>query len=155
MKVLRRSRAPIIRKKKLLVVLALEERAGAAARETGSTDRRREYGAAFGKFLVTHHPAGLPGEIPGQGIERSLGGPAGEAEIIDPMGISRTEHVLVSVFDIDTQVFPEYFSRLTYVFLTAEIRSRAIYQPIPLFTNNIYEAPCSRASSRSRTRSGR
>jgi hypothetical protein len=45
------------------------------------------------------------------------------------------------VFDIDTQVFPEYFSRLTYVFLKAENRTRAIYQPIPLFTNNVYEAP--------------
>ena len=49
--------------------------------------------------------------------------------------------MLVSVFDIDTQVFPEYFSRLTYVFLKAENRTRAIYQPIPLFTNNVYEAP--------------
>ncbi len=49
-------------------------------------------------------------------------------------------NVLVSVFDIDTQIFPEYFGRLTYVFLTAENPSRSIYQPIPLFTNNIYES---------------
>ena len=45
------------------------------------------------------------------------------------------------MFDIDTQVFPEYFSRLTYVFLKAENRTHAIYQPIPFFTNNVYEAP--------------
>ncbi|MBI4086280.1 MAG: glycosyltransferase family 2 protein [Candidatus Liptonbacteria bacterium] len=50
-------------------------------------------------------------------------------------------NVLVSVFDIDTQIFPEYFGRLTYVFLNAPNRLRAIYQPIPLFTNNIYKAP--------------
>ena len=34
-----------------------------------------------------------------------------------------------------------YFARLTYVFLTAPDPLRAIYQPVPLFTNNIYEAP--------------
>lgn len=51
------------------------------------------------------------------------------------------ENILVSVFDVDTQIFPEYFGRLTYVFLKAESRLRAIYQPIPLFVNNIYQAP--------------
>jgi GxxExxY protein len=51
------------------------------------------------------------------------------------------ENILVSVFDIDTQVFKEYFGRLAYVFLNAQNRLRAIYQPIPLFTNNIYKAP--------------
>ena len=50
------------------------------------------------------------------------------------------DNILVSVFDIDTQIFPEYFGRLTYVFLNSENRLRAIYQPIPLFTNNIYKA---------------
>jgi GxxExxY protein len=51
------------------------------------------------------------------------------------------DKILVSVFDVDTQVFPEYFGRLTYVFLNAPNRLRAIYQPIPLFTNNVYQAP--------------
>jgi len=51
------------------------------------------------------------------------------------------ERVLVSVFDVDTHIFPAYFSRLTYVFLHAADRLRAMYQPIPLFTNNIYQAP--------------
>jgi hypothetical protein len=126
-------------KKKLLVVLALEERAGDVARATG-VQLQHEYGAAFGKFLVTHHPTGLPGEIPGKGSNEVWAGQQAKREIVDAMGLA-PEHVLVSVFDIDTQVFPEYFSRLTYVFLKAENRARAIYQPIPLFTNNVYEAP--------------
>ncbi len=53
----------------------------------------------------------------------------------------RYENILVSVFDIDTQVFPEYFGRLAYVFLSSEDRERAIYQPVPLFMNNVYETP--------------
>ncbi|HUC31627.1 MAG TPA: glycosyltransferase family 2 protein [Candidatus Paceibacterota bacterium] len=132
-------------KEKMLVVLALEDGAGDTARETGKK-LQNEYGAAFGKFLVTHHPAGLPDEIPGKGSNEVWAGMQAKREIIDlptsthPGGIP-PEHVLVSVFDIDTQVFPEYFSRLTYVFLKTEKRLRAIYQPIPLFTNNVYEAP--------------
>ncbi len=132
-------------KEKLFVVLALEDRAGDAARETGRK-LAAEYGATFGKFLVTHHPGGLPGEIPGKGSNEAWAGRQAMREIVGlptgthPGGIP-PENVLVSVFDIDTQIFPEYFSRLTYVFLKAENRTRAIYQPIPLFTNNVYEAP--------------
>ena len=126
-------------KEKLFVVLALEDRAGDGACEVGKK-LEAEYGGVFGKFLVTHHPSGLPGEIPGKGSNEAWAGAQAKREIVDPLGIPY-EHVLVSVFDIDTQVFPEYFSRLTYVFLKAENRTRAIYQPIPFFTNNIYEAP--------------
>jgi cellulose synthase/poly-beta-1,6-N-acetylglucosamine synthase-like glycosyltransferase len=132
-------------KSRLFVVLALEERAGDRPREAARA-LEREYGGAFGKFLVTHHPAGLPDEIPGKGSNETWAGKQAKRELVDvqtvthPRGIP-PENVLVSVFDIDTQVFPEYFSRLTYVFLRAEGRTRAIYQPIPLFTNNVYEAP--------------
>jgi cellulose synthase/poly-beta-1,6-N-acetylglucosamine synthase-like glycosyltransferase len=131
--------------KKLLVVLALEDKAGDAARETG-VKVQHEFGVRFGTFLVTHHPAGLPDEIPGKGSNEVWAGQQAVREIINvktaahPDGIP-PENVLVSVFDSDTQVFPEYFSRLTYVFLKAENRTHAIYQPIPLFTNNVYEAP--------------
>ena len=60
--------------------------------------------------------------------------------IIDPLGIDY-EDILISVFDIDTQVGKDYFPRLTYVFLTTPDRQHSSYQPIPLFVNNIFEAP--------------
>jgi cellulose synthase/poly-beta-1,6-N-acetylglucosamine synthase-like glycosyltransferase len=47
---------------------------------------------------------------------------------------------LVSVFDIDTQIFPEYFGRLTYTFFSSHDPLRAIYQPVPLFVNNLSES---------------
>jgi cellulose synthase/poly-beta-1,6-N-acetylglucosamine synthase-like glycosyltransferase len=132
-------------KERLLVVLALEERAGTSAQEVGRK-LQAEFGSEFGKFLVTTHPGGLPDEVPGKGSNEVWAGRQALREIIQPAtkmhpaGIP-PENVLVSVFDIDTQVFPEYFSRLTYVYLKAEKRTHAIYQPIPLFTNNVYEAP--------------
>ncbi|MBI5732020.1 MAG: hypothetical protein HY982_01530 [Candidatus Magasanikbacteria bacterium] len=51
------------------------------------------------------------------------------------------ENILVSVFDVDTQILPDYFSRLTYVFLTCPHPQRSSFQPIPFFTNNIFQAP--------------
>ncbi len=126
-------------KEKLFIVLATEERAGEAARAVGERIKK-EFGGRFGRFLVTAHPAGLPGEIPGKGSNETWAALRAKEAFIDPAKIL-AENVLVSVFDVDTQVFPEYFGRLAYAFLTAQNRLRAIYQPIPLFTNNVYEAP--------------
>lgn len=125
-------------KDKFFVVLAIEEKAGEAARETAEKIRA-EFGPSFGKFLVTVHPENLPGEIPGKGANETWA--AKEVKkVFDEEGIDYAK-VLVSVFDIDTQNFPEYFSRLTYIFLSEQNNLRAIYQPIPLFTNNITDAP--------------
>jgi cellulose synthase/poly-beta-1,6-N-acetylglucosamine synthase-like glycosyltransferase len=126
-------------KEKLIVVLALEEAAGDAAKRIGERIEQ-EYGAMFARFLVTVHPAGLPDEIPGKGSNESWAGWRAKEKLIDPMGIPYAD-LLVSVFDVDTQVYPEYFGRLTYVFLKAEHPQRSIFQPIPLFVNNVYEAP--------------
>ncbi len=48
--------------------------------------------------------------------------------------------MLVSVFDIDTVVVPGYFECLTYHYLTAEKPLRSSYQPVPVYTNNIWQA---------------
>jgi hypothetical protein len=123
---------------RLIVVLALEERAGDAARATGSRIEQ-EFGSSFRNLLIAVHPKDLPGEIPGKGSNESWAGAVVQREVIDREGIPY-DRVLVSVFDIDTQVFPEYFSRLTYVFLTVNDPFHAIYQPVPFFTNNVYES---------------
>jgi cellulose synthase/poly-beta-1,6-N-acetylglucosamine synthase-like glycosyltransferase len=125
-------------KDRMIVVLALEERAGEAARAVGR-QIEAEFKDTFGRFLVTMHPASLSDETPGKGSNEAWAGARVKEEIVDAEGISY-DHILVSVFDIDTQVFPEYFSRLTYVYLTTHDPLRAIYQPVPLFTNNVYES---------------
>jgi len=123
-------------KERMAVVLALEERAPRTARETGEKIKK-EFAGAFHKFLITVHPENLPDEIPGKGSNEAWAAARAKEIIVDPMKIDE-RRVLVSVFDVDTQVFPEYFSRLTYVFQTAPNPLRSIYQPIPLFTNNVY-----------------
>lgn len=126
-------------KEKLFVVLALEARAGEAARATGRKIQE-EFGGQFGKFLVTIHPSDIPGELAGKGANETWAAKIAKKELLDAAAI-RYENVLVSVFDVDTQIFPEYFGRLAYCFLTTPDGLRAIYQPIPFFTNNVFQAP--------------
>lgn len=126
-------------KDKIIVVLATEERAGEEfqelAKKIGS-----EFGNVFYKFLITVHPANLPNEIPGKGSNESYSAEETRKKIIDPLKIDY-ENILVSVFDVDTQIGGEYFGLLTHKFLTCDKPQRTSFQPIPLFTNNIYEAP--------------
>jgi hypothetical protein len=126
-------------KDRFIVVLALEERGGEEAQAVGR-QIQEEFGHVFFKFLVTTHPGSIPGEMAGKGSNQAWAGKQVKAEVVDKLGLDY-ERILVSVFDIDTQIFPDYFSRLSYVFLTVPDRLRAIYQPVPLFTNNIYQAP--------------
>ena len=101
-------------KNKMIVVLAIEERGGRAAAEVAKKITVK-YGDKFFKFLVTNHPADIAGELAGKGSNETWAGRRVKEEIIDKLGISY-ENILVSVFDADTRVYAEYFSRLTYVF---------------------------------------
>ena len=123
-------------KHKILVVLAAEE---SRRPETEATVRKieAEYGGRFFKFLVSWHPANLPGEISGKGSNSAWAAERARL-LIDEMKIAY-EKILVSVFDADTQIFPDYFGCLTWNFLTAENPQRSSFQPIPFFTNNIYQ----------------
>ncbi len=126
-------------KDKFIVVLSAEERGG---EEAGEVLRRieEEFGKNFGKFMITVHPSDVPGELPGKGSHETFAAKEAKRLIIDPSGIDYGK-ILVSVFDVDTQIPPNYFGRLTHAFLTAEHPQRSSYQPIPLFNNNIFEAP--------------
>ncbi|MBU6500212.1 glycosyltransferase family 2 protein [Patescibacteria group bacterium] len=126
-------------KDKLLVVLAIEERAGESAKRVAELIKK-DFDKKFFRLLVTNHPVGLAGEIPGKGANETWAARRALEEVVDPLGLD-SEKILVSVFDVDTQIFPEYFGCLTHSFLTAAEPLRAIYQPIPFFTNNIYRAP--------------
>jgi cellulose synthase/poly-beta-1,6-N-acetylglucosamine synthase-like glycosyltransferase len=126
-------------KDKFIVVLATEKRAGTIAQET-ARKIEKEFAQYFFKFLITIHPDNLPNELPGKGSNETWAAKETKRLIIDPLNIPY-ENILTSVFDADTQVLPHYFSRLTYVFLTVANPLQASYQPIPLFTNNIFQAP--------------
>lgn len=126
-------------KDRLIVVLATEERAGRAAEETAKIIKK-EFGDKFFRLLTTCHPMNLPNEIPGHGSNDAWAAKEAKKHIIDVVKIPY-ENVIVSSFDIDTCVYPKYFSCLTYYYLTSPKPTRTSFQPIPLYVNNIWQAP--------------
>jgi len=126
-------------KDRMIVVLALEERAGEQAKEVADKIFKK-YGKEFFRLLVTVHPADIQGEIAGKGSNETWAGKKAKQEIIDPLKIPYG-NIIVSCFDIDTQVYPKYFSCLAYHFLTSSKPFRSSFQPIPLYMNNYWEAP--------------
>lgn len=124
---------------KMLIVLAAEERAGEYAVEV-SERLTKKYAHNFGEMITTVHPAGLVGEIVGKGPNISYSAEEARVQILDKRKIPY-EDVIVSAFDIDTVIWSGYFACLTWHFLTAENPFKVSFQPVPLYNNNIWEAP--------------
>jgi len=98
-----------------------------------------KYSNTFYRLLVTVHPKDLPDEIPGKGSNMNYAGKIAR-EFIDKEGWEY-EKVIVSAFDVDTRPHHEYFSHLTYKYLTVDNPTRASYQPLALYNNNIWNSP--------------
>ena len=96
--------------KRLIVVLAAEERAGPEAAALGQEIQER-FGSTFGHFLVTVHPSDIPSEIAGKGSNVHWALQRVHEEVIEPNVIPHRD-ILTSIFDIDTVVYPDYFNCL-------------------------------------------
>lgn len=125
-------------KEKMIVVLAIEERAGEKDKKTAEIISQ-EFKDRFYQFLITCHPQGISGEIPGKGSNETWAARIAKEKIIDAQKIPY-EDIIVSSFDADTRVFPQYFACLTYNFLTAPFPFRSSYQPTPLYLNNLWQS---------------
>jgi len=125
-------------KEKLIVVLAVEERAGQAFEKQARTIADK-YSDEFCEFLVSVHPVGIKGEISGKGSNTAFAGKEVKEKVIDKLKIPY-ENILISTFDIDTKVFSQYFSCLTWHYLTEKNPMLASYQPVPVYNNNIWSA---------------
>jgi hypothetical protein len=98
----------------------------------------KEFGDKFRKFIVTLHPRGLPGEIPGKGS--NLSWMAGKVRTYIDKEKIPYDKIIVSAFDIDTSPHPQYFALLAKTVLTEEDPLRSSYQPVVVFSNNIWKA---------------
>ncbi len=123
---------------RMIVVLAGEERAGEEFAVRAQM-LKQEYESRFMRFIVTTHPKDLPDEIVGKGSNLNWSGYQ-VFPMIDAMGL-RHENVIVSSFDVDTIVHPQYFSHLTYLYATIPDPTRSSFQPVALYNNNLWESP--------------
>lgn len=125
---------------RIVIVLAGEERDAARFRRNADL-ARREFGSVFKKIIVTEHPLGLPDEIPGKGSNLNWAGLRVAETLAAEMPEIRDEDVVVSSFDVDTVVHPQYFAYLTFLYRTVPNPTRCSYQPVALFSNNIWTTP--------------
>ncbi|MFA7286547.1 MAG: glycosyltransferase family 2 protein [Patescibacteria group bacterium] len=124
--------------KRLIVVLAGEERDAenfsALARELEA-----RYASHFHAFITTLHPKDLPNEIPGKGANLNWSGHRVQ-EYVDEQKLAY-DKLIVSAFDVDTIVAPQYFACLTYTYLSQPNPQRSSYQPAVVYNNNLWESP--------------
>lgn len=123
---------------KLILVIAYEGRAGKEAE--GRVKQLLElYGKEFKHAMAIKHPANRPGEIVGKGgnityAARKLVPYLKQAKI-DP------KRVLVTTLDSDNRPDKRYFAALSYLYCVVPNPLRASYQPLAMYTNNIWDAP--------------
>ena len=123
--------------KKFIVCLAGEERDKDNFLDI-ARQIKEKFADKFFNLIVTVHPQDLPDELPGKGSNTHYA--ARQAQhYIDQLGLDYAK-VIVSNFDIDTCVHPQYFGCLTYKYLTQPNPTHASYQPIAVYNNNVWES---------------
>lgn len=124
--------------KRVIFVLAYEERGGKEILDRVKV-LKREYKDAFGTFIAIEHPSDIVGELKGKGANITHA-----ARLVLPeltkMKIPYN-HVVVTTLDADHRPDKQYLSALTYSFLTTDDVIHTSFQPIPMFFNNIWDAP--------------
>jgi hypothetical protein len=123
---------------KIIFVIAYEARAGEEA-EKRVNYLIKKYRSNFRDAMAFKHPANMPGEIIGKGGNISYAGKQLEKYVKN--NDIPIENVLVTTLDSDSRPNKHYFSALTYLFCIVPKPHRASYQPLPMFTNNIWDAP--------------
>lgn len=122
----------------LIVVLAYEERGGAAMRATAQR-LEEKYGSRFHSFQLVEHPDDMPDEVIGKGGNITYAGRYLKYWL-DAQNIAY-ENVIVTTLDSDNRPHAAYFDYVTYEYIVHDNRRHLSYQPISLFLNNIWDVP--------------
>jgi cellulose synthase/poly-beta-1,6-N-acetylglucosamine synthase-like glycosyltransferase len=124
--------------KRVILVLAYEERGGEAVDEQAKA-LMEDYRQHFRYAMAVKHPQDIPGEIIGKGGNITFAGRALqkylEEENIEPL------NVVVTTLDADNRPHPKYLPAVTYAYALSPSPVHLSFQPVPMFTNNIWDAP--------------
>lgn len=124
--------------KRIILVIAYEGRAGKEAEERVK-ELVKLYKGEFKHIMAVKHPANIPGEVIGKGGNVTHAGRALqkhlEKEKLDP------ETVVVTTLDADNRPDKNYLAAVSYLYCVVPDPFKASYQPLPMFTNNIWDAP--------------
>ena len=98
-----------------------------------------EFAGAFAEFIHILDPL-EPGIVVGKSSAMAWGGRYLYRRLVRERGMD-PRLIIVTDLDADYRVHPQYFAYLSWVHLTDPNRDTQLYQPIPYFHNNIWQAP--------------
>ena len=124
--------------KKIILVLAYEERAGQSTVDNAKR-LQKEFGNKFYSFQIVGHPSGIENEVVGKGPNITFAGKFLKKYLIEE-GIP-SKNVIVTTLDADNKPYKSYFDYVTYEYIVHENRKHLSFQPTCLFFSNIWDAP--------------
>lgn len=120
-----------------MIVLAGEQRDRERLERVGKY-LKEKYKNRLYDFMIFEHPDGIAGEVRGKGAGAAWAGRKFSKYIrgegLDP------EDIIVTIADADTRFPRQYFNALGFEFATNPNRHRRSYQPMPFYSNNIWQA---------------
>lgn len=122
--------------KRMIVVLPGEERNADHCRSVQQRLEEEFHDVFFG-LISTLHPL-APGELAGKAANQTYACKIVK-KYLDERGIEY-RNVILSAFDSDTVAHPKYFACLTYHYLSNPKPVQASYQPITVYSNNMWES---------------
>lgn len=121
----------------LVVVIAYEARGGVVPESTAKR-LAKEFEGVFGYIATTKHTV-LKNEVHGKGGNVTWAAkqmvPYFKQQKIDP------SRVMVTTLDADNHPHRDYFAHVTYSYILTHDRKYRSYQPLALYTNNIWDVP--------------
>lgn len=123
--------------RKTVLFIAYEERA-TEQKKRETMELLAHYRAKFYHAEAVEHTL-VTNELPGKGANATFTGKRvvewAKREGIDP------SRILLTTLDADNRTDKNYFSILTYVYISADNRKQKSYQPVALYNNNIWDVP--------------
>lgn len=123
---------------RIIFVFGYEERGGEAMVENAKI-LKEKFKDDFFEFITVMHPKDLKDEIQGKGPNLNFA--AGELlEFVKKKKIL-LKNIIVTSLDSDNKMSKWYLDYVAYQFIVHPNRQHLSYQPVSLFTNNIWDAP--------------
>jgi hypothetical protein len=121
---------------RIIVLLALEEREPQEERDKKVKILKDRFGGKFYDFIVTVHKV-AEGEMKCKASNTTYAAKR-LREYLENKKIP-LENVVLSNFDCDTQIHPQYLAALSYEYVVNPDRLRRAYQPLPMYHNNLWD----------------
>lgn len=124
--------------KKMIIVIAYEERGGPEVKKMVEL-LASKYNNQFYSLNGVMHPKDIPNEVIGKGGNITFAGKwAKEYLVKEKIPANRA---IVTTLDSDNRPHPSYFNALSYAYIACPDPLHASFQPISIFTNNIWDVP--------------